>query len=78
MLIGLGLGLASWVFWAVWVGLFLAWEIPAVFLEKKTGMLPLTRVVRDRLMKRYAIVKYGVLFLIAYLFAHFIINTKGW
>ena len=29
-------------------------------------------------MKRYAIVKYGVLFLIAYLFAHFIVNTKGW
>lgn len=71
------LALASWVYWAVWVGLFLAWEIPAVLLEKKTGMLPLTRVVRDRLMKRSVVARLGVLLLLSWLAMHFLFPGRG-
>lgn len=63
----------SWVYWFVWMGLFLAYEIPAVLLEKKKGTLPLTRVVRDRLMRKFVFVKLGVLLLIAWLALHFLL-----
>jgi len=65
--------LASWVYWLVWGALFLAWEIPAVFLEKRNGMLPLTRVVRDRLMRRHSIFKLAVTLLLAWLSLHFLV-----
>lgn len=71
------LALASWVYWIVWVGLFLAWEIPAILLEKKTGMLPLTRVVRDRLMVRSVFARLAVLLLIAWLAMHFLFPGRG-
>jgi hypothetical protein len=64
-------GLLSWVYWTVWVGLFFAWEIPAVLLEKRNGMLPLTRVIRDRLMRRHVVLKLAGLLVVSWLFLHF-------
>ncbi len=66
------LGLVSWIFWALWVVAGLAYEAFAVVYEKRTGALPLTRVVRDRLMRRFLVVKLGVLLLLAWLVLHFL------
>lgn len=41
----------SWAAWAAWIVVGVAWELWCVFAEKRTGDEPLTRVVRDRLMK---------------------------
>lgn len=62
---------ASWIFWAGWIAAGLAWELFAIFTEKKTGALPLTRPV-DYLMKRFILVKLGVLLFIAWLALHFL------
>lgn len=64
----------SWVYWFVWIAAFLAYEIPAVVFEKRHGTLPLTRVVRDRLMRKSKIVKFGVLLLLAWLPLHFLLK----
>jgi hypothetical protein len=61
----------SWVFWAVWGIVGLGYELYAVRNERKNGALPLTRVVRDRLMKRSPVVKVGVLAFLAWLGLHF-------
>ncbi len=65
------LALFSWIYWILWMGAFLGYELFAVRYEKSKGALPLTRVVRDRLMKRFVVVKFGVLLLLAWLFLHF-------
>ena len=65
-------GLVSWIYWFVWIGLFFAYEIPAVLLEKRNGMLPLTRVVRDRLMRKSVLVKLIVMAALAWLCLHFL------
>jgi hypothetical protein len=62
----------SWVFWLVWMAVGLAYELFAVFSEKKHGTLPLTRVVRDRLMRRSTLVKVGVLLFLTWLWVHFV------
>jgi hypothetical protein len=61
----------SWVFWAVWGIVGLGYELYAVRNERKNGALPLTRVVRDRLMKRSPVGKVGVLAFLAWLGLHF-------
>jgi len=61
----------SWVVWLVWVVFGVGFEVFAVFTEKKQGTLPLTRVVRDRLMRRSAVVKVGVLLFLTWLWVHF-------
>ena len=71
-MIALAWGLVSWIYWTVWVLMFLAYEIPAVLLEKRNGMLPLTRVVRDRLMRKSVLVKLLVMGLLAWLCLHFL------
>lgn len=63
----------SWVFWMSWIAVGLAYEIYAVVAEKRHGALPLTRVVRDRLMRRFVVVKLGVLLFLAWLCLHFLI-----
>ena len=65
------LALVSWVFWLGWMAAGLAYELFAVYSEKRYGTLPLTRVVRDRLMRRFVLVKLGVLLFLAWLCLHF-------
>lgn len=66
------LALLSWGFWAAWVVAGLAFELFAVFTEKRTGALPLTRVARDRLMRRSSLVKVGMLLFLTWLWVHFV------
>lgn len=68
------MALFSWIFWGVWVLVGLAYELYAVLSEKKSGALPLTRVLRDRLMRRFVVVKLGVLLLLAWLILHFTVS----
>jgi hypothetical protein len=63
--------LLSWVFWFAWMGIGLAVELFNVREEKKLGTLPLTRVVRDRIMRRSTVVKVGVLIFLTWLLLHF-------
>lgn len=65
------LALVSWIFWLAWMAVGLAYELFAVFTEKRRGTLPLTRVVRDRLMRRFVLAKLGVLLFLAWLCLHF-------
>ena len=66
------LALFSWLFWLGWMAVGLVYELFAVFSEKKLGTLPLTRVVRDRLMRRSSLVKVGVLLFLTWLWVHFV------
>lgn len=66
------LGLFSWGFWFVWALIGLAFELYAVVTERKTGALPLTRVVRDRLMRKSTVAKVGMLTFLTWLWLHFI------
>lgn len=66
----------SWAFWLGWMALGLSYELFAVFSEKRYGTLPLTRVVRDRLMKRFWPVKLGVLLFLSWLSLHFFLNVS--
>lgn len=66
----------SWAFWLGWMALGLFYELFAVFSEKRYGTLPLTRVVRDRLMKRFWPVKLGVLLFLSWLSLHFLLNVS--
>ena len=70
------LALVSWVFWLGWMTAGLAYELFAVYSEKKYGTLPLTRVVRDRLMKKFVIAKLGVLLFLSWLCLHFFLNVS--
>jgi hypothetical protein len=70
------LALISWVFWLGWMAAGLAYELFAVYSEKRYGTLPLTRVVRDRLMRRFVLVKLGVLLFLAWLCLHFFLNVS--
>jgi hypothetical protein len=58
------------------MALGLSYELFAVFSEKRYGTLPLTRVVRDRLMKRFWPVKLGVLLFLSWLSLHFLLNVS--
>lgn len=66
------MALVSWLFWAVWALAGLGYELYAVFNEKRNGALPLTRVVRDRLMRRHVVAKLGMLTFLAWLGLHFL------
>ena len=68
--------LVSWVFWLVWMGVGLGYEVYSVTFEKRNGALPLTRVVRDRLMRRFVVAKLGVLLFLAWLCLHFFTNVS--
>ena len=61
----------SWAFWLIWMGVGLSYELYAVHEEKHNGALPLTRVVRDRLMRKSTLVKFVVVFFLFWLLLHF-------
>ena len=69
---------ASWIFWILWMLVGLGYEVFAVVTERRYGTLPLTRVVRDRLMRRSTLVKLGVLLFLTWLWVHFILPGNGW
>ena len=71
-MIGAVMETVSVVFWVAWMLVGLAYELYAVFREKKDGALPLTRVVRDRAMRKSSIVKVGVLLFLTWLWVHFV------
>lgn len=48
----------SEIVWSVWAAVGVAWEMVGVFGEKKWRQEPLTRIVRDRLMRS----KLGIIF----------------
>lgn len=64
--------IASWVFWLSWMAVAVVVELFTVFSEKKRGTLPLTRVVRDRLMRKSAFAKFGVLLFLGWIVLHFL------
>lgn len=68
------LALLSWGFWLTWMVIGLAYELFAVFTEKKTGAMPLTRVVRDRIMRKSGAATVGVLTFLAWLLVHFTVH----
>ena len=70
------MALFSWGFWFTWMAVGLGYELFAVWTEKSRGTLPLTRVVRDRLMKRFVIAKLTVLLFLAWLCLHFFLNVS--
>lgn len=67
------MAVVSWVFWLAWMAAGLVFELYAVREEKRNGTLPLTRVVRDRLMRRFWPVKIAVLAFLAWLTVHFVV-----
>ena len=70
------MALVSWVFWLGWMAAGIVYELYAVTMEKRNGALPLTRVVRDRLMRRFVVAKLGVLLFLAWLCLHFFTNVS--
>lgn len=64
--------LISYLFWALWALAGLGYELYAVASERRSGALPLTRVVRDRLMRRSTVAKVGVLAFLTWLWVHFV------
>ena len=70
------LALVSWAFWLAWMAAGLAYELFTVWGEKRYGALPLTRIVRDRLMRRFVVVKLGVLLFLAWLVLHFTLSLN--
>lgn len=66
----------SWAFWFTWMAIGLAYEVFAVRQEPTYGTLPLTRVLRDRLMRRSTLVKLGMLLFLSWLWVHFILNVS--
>ena len=61
----------------VWVAIFivgLVWELIGVFTEKRSGIEPLTHIVRDRLMRRSKLWYVGVLVFWVWLGIHFFLE----
>lgn len=67
------MGLVSWIFWGLWAFVGLGYELYAVRYEKRSGALPLTRVLRDRLARRYVLVRLGLLLGLGWLALHFLV-----
>lgn len=67
----------SWVFWFAWMAAGLAYELYAVTMEHRNGALPLTRVVRDRLARRFVVVKLGLALFIVW-FALHMLTPLSW
>lgn len=66
------MALVSWIVWIGWMVAGLGYELFAVFTEKELGTLPLTRVVRDRIMRRSTPAKLGVLLFLTWIWLHFV------
>lgn len=69
--------LGSWIFWFAWMAVGLGFELFAVYTEKRHGTLPLTRVIRDRLMRKSVIARLGVLLFLSWLSLHFFVGGSS-
>lgn len=65
---------SEYVWLAIWIVGFI-WEMVGVFTYKRTGIEPLTTIVRDRLMKRHRSIWVAVLAFWVWLGGHFFL---GW
>ncbi len=63
----------SEIVWAVIFSAALTWELVGVFYEKRYRIEPLTRIVRDRLMRKHITFKLAFLFFWTWLGAHFLL-----
>lgn len=63
----------SWAFWLGWMLVGAGYELFAVVEEKKTGALPLTRIVRDRLARRFWPAKIALVAFLAWLSLHLLV-----
>jgi len=68
------LALLSWGFWLTWMAVGLVYELFAVFTERKTGAMPLTRVVRDRIMRKSGAATVVVITFLSWLLVHFTVH----
>ena len=68
--------IGSWIFWLTWMLFGLIFELFAVWREKKDGTLPLTRIVRDRLMQKSVVARLGVLLFLGWLCLHFFVGGE--
>jgi hypothetical protein len=64
----------SWIFWAAWAIVGVVFELYAVLTEKRSGAEPLTRVLRDRLMRRFLLARLAVLLFLSWLGLHFLVG----
>lgn len=64
----------SWAFWLTWMAVAVVYEVFSVVEEKRLQTLPLTRVVRDRLMRKSTVIKFGVLLFLTWIWIHFILK----
>jgi hypothetical protein len=64
----------SWIIWGAWVVFGVVWELYAVWREKRDGTLPLTRIVRDKLMRKSIFARLGVLLFLGWLSLHFLVG----
>ena len=67
------MSLVSWIFWGVWALVGLGYELYAVRYEKRSGALPLTRVLRDRLARRFVLARLALLLGLGWLALHFLV-----
>jgi len=67
--------LVSYLVWGISAGVLLVFEFVALFTEKRSGLLPLTRVLRDRIMPRSRLVRTLVLLALAWLPYHFFLES---
>ena len=67
----------SLAFWLSWAFVGAAYEVWAVLMERRTGDQPLTRVVRDRLMRIPTwgkIIQFVVMGFLAWWLVHWTVN----
>lgn len=62
----------SEIVWAVILLVALGWELAGVFLEKRYRIEPLTRIVRDRIMRKSVIARLAFLLFWAWLGFHWL------
>ena len=62
----------SWLVWGIWAAFGLGWEVFDVLTEHRTGALPLTRIVRDHLMRKHTWARLGMLLFLTWLWVHFV------
>lgn len=70
--------LRSLLFWLSWILIGALYEVFAVFMERRTGDQPLTRVVRDKLMRIPTwgkLIQFGVMAFLGWWFLHWAMNV---
>lgn len=69
--------IVSWIVWMSWLVFGLAWELWTVWREKKDGTMPLTRILRDTLMKKSAVFRLLMMGGLVWLCLHFLVGGSN-